>query len=471
MTNKKIKSEEFESQTKDQDKETKNKSNAQKAIPWFIVAIISLLIILTCTLIAYYQVYKSSKQNASVLERVYASSYYSMVDNVNNLSVDISKYSTLTTKKAKLSTLHDIMNDCNYILAGLSVLPISHDNVVSTTKFFNQVNGLCEAYIKALNSNEELSTEEELLFDKIALVLEEIKANFNKQNDSMYDTGFNFIDAGVFDSEGMNELSASMGNLSSEEVEYPSMIFDGPFSTALETKQVNGLPDNKITQDEAKNYLEHTVFSGGSVVVEYRQETNGTIQTYDFSVENNGQTFYAQVSERGGLLINLSSYAESGDPVLSAEQAQEIAKNFANNIGFENMKPVWREQHDNVLYVNLAPIVEGVVYYPDLVKIKVDLTSQQVIGLDAQNYAYNHIERSPEFNTTTSQAEELLGFDYEILSTRKAVIRLDSGIEVSCYEFYVERINGFYFYYIDATTNQIVEILKLVDLDESQKLI
>ena len=59
-----------------------------------IVTIVTLLIILICVLIAYYQVYTSGKQNANILEGVYASSYYSMVDNVNNLAVDCAKYST-----------------------------------------------------------------------------------------------------------------------------------------------------------------------------------------------------------------------------------------------------------------------------------------------------------------------------------------------------------------------------------------
>ena len=84
-----------ENQSKvNQDKNTKNKSKAQKAVPILIVAVIALLVILTCVLIAYYQVYSSSKQNANILEGVYASSYYSMVDNVNNLAVDVAKYST-----------------------------------------------------------------------------------------------------------------------------------------------------------------------------------------------------------------------------------------------------------------------------------------------------------------------------------------------------------------------------------------
>ena len=69
MSNKKIKSENFEQNSNVQtDKQTKQKSNAQKAVPWFIVAIVALLVILTCTLIAYYQVYRSSKKMLTFLK-------------------------------------------------------------------------------------------------------------------------------------------------------------------------------------------------------------------------------------------------------------------------------------------------------------------------------------------------------------------------------------------------------------------
>ena len=103
MKNDKITSEDFEQKSNvNKDKNTKNKSNAQKAMPIMIVVIVTLVVILTCVLIAYYQVYNSGKQSMNILEGVYSSSYYSMVDNVNNLAVDCAKYSTLSTTKAKL---------------------------------------------------------------------------------------------------------------------------------------------------------------------------------------------------------------------------------------------------------------------------------------------------------------------------------------------------------------------------------
>lgn len=477
MDNKKITSADFEEEKQqnqahiNNDNKTKKKSNAQKVLPWMIVAIVGLLVILMCVLIAYYQVYNSSKQNANILEGVYSSSYYSMVDNVNNLSVDLSKYSTLSSNQTKLSTMQDMMTDCNYILAGLSILPIDEENVVSATKFFNQINGVCEAYIKKINRGEKLSIDDELLFDKIAMVVGEIKSNFNEQNYGMYDTGFNFVDASVFDDTGMNELSAGMGDLTNGSIEYPAMIFDGPFSAALETSVVKGLPETEISREEATSYLKDTVYKNRDVEITFVKETNGDIATYDFDIEIDGKIFDAQVSKRGGLLITLSGYAESGDAIMSVNQAKEMAKTFANNIGFESMNTVWQEVHQNVAYINLAPTINDVIMYPDLVKVKIDLTAQEIIGFEAVNYALNHVDRIFENNLTESECEKVLGFDYEIIQTNKCIIRLDSGKEISVYEFVTERIDGVYFYYINANTGEIAKTLKLVNIENVEKLI
>ncbi len=454
-----------------EEQQAKKKTKAQKAIPVLLVVIISLLVILTCVLIAYYQVYSSSKQNANILEGVYASSYYSMVDNVNNLSVDVAKYSTMSTKQGKINTMNDMRTDCNYILAGLSVLPIDEENVASATKFFNQINGVCEAYTKALNNNQTLTQQQELLFDRIALVLGEIKQKFNKQNSGFYDTGFNFVDASIFNKSGMNELSAGMGDVTNNAVEYPSMIFDGPFSTALETSEVKGLPQEEVSKEKAQEYLTQVVFKGRDAKVEYVAQTNGDIATYDFKVDVDNANFDAQVSKRGGLLMSLAGYAEPADGIMKVEQAKEMAKTFVNNIGFENMEVVWQEVNANVAYLNLAPVMNRVIYYPDLIKVKVNLTAQDVVGLEATNYALNHISRSPAFGATQTECEKLLGFDYNVLKTSKAVIRLDSGKEIACYEFVTERIDGTYFYYVDANEKEIAKTLKLVTVKDVEKLI
>ena len=64
-----------------------------------------------------------------------------------------------------------------------------------------------------------------------------------------------------------------------------------------------------------------------------------------------------------------------------------------------------------------------------------------------------------------------MGFDYNILKTSKAIIRLDNGKEIATYEFVTERIDGIYFYYIDANELEIAKTMKLVTIKNVEKLI
>ena len=226
-----------------------------------------------------------------------------------------------------------------------------------------------------------------------------------------------------------------------------------------------------MSREEAESYLKEKVFKNRRPEIEFERETNGDIATFDFEVEVDDKDFDVQVSKVGCLVITMSSYAEGGDAIISKEQAIQISENFANNIGFKDMKSVWSEINNNVAYINLAPIVNDVIYYPDLVKVKVDLTSQEVIGFEAINYALNNTARSFEFVLSEKEAEQKLGFDYTVISSSKSIIRLDSGAEISTYEFFVERIDGYYFYYINSNTGEIAKTMKLVTVKNVEKLI
>ena len=225
----------------------------------------------------------------------------------------------------------------------------------------------------------------------------------------------------------MNDLSMGMGNLSGSAIEYPTMIFDGPFSTALETKEVKGLKGESVSKEQAQKYLQEKVFKSRNLKIKNSNETNGDLATFDFLVEVEDRDYSVQISKVGSLLITISGFAEGGDAIVGVENAIEMAETFANNVGFRNMQSVWKEVENNVAYINLAPVVENVIYYPDLVKVKVDLTSNNIIGFEAVNYALNNVER--EFNAVLSfeDAEQKLGFDYEIINSNKAIIKLDSG--------------------------------------------
>lgn len=452
-------------------KREKKMSTAQKVLPWLIVLCVSLAVILGAVLIAFYKLKSTDDKNAKTLESVYASSYYSMVDSINNLQVNADKFETLTTSSAQRGMLKDMEQDCAYIIAGLSILPIDVNNSNSAIKFFNQVSGMCEAYIKIIDKGESLTAEQLLLVDKAEYALSIIKSKLNTQNEMISKGEYLFVKTGVFDSEGVTQFSTSLGDLSAEEVDYPTMIFDGPFSAALEDKEIKGLSDIEISQEEAYNYLKDNVYAGEDVQIEFLNETSGDFVTYDFKITKNKIDYYAQVTKRQGLLLSLVGYIEQQKPNISPEQAQQIAVNFANKIGFGNLTCVWLEVKDNVAYLNLAPMQNNVVLYPDLVKVKVDMYTQAVVGFEAKNYAFNHIERNVTTTISWEQAEKQLGFDYLILNKRTAIIPLEDESEVVAYEFACDRIEGLFYYYVDANSGELVKILKVVDSNGVQLLV
>ena len=452
-------------------KREKKMSTAQKMVPILITSIVVLAIALGATLIAFFNLKKTDKQSNKVLESVYSSSYYSMVDSVNNLQVSADKFETVTTSGAQRDLLRDMEQDCAYVVAGLSVLPIDAENSNSAIKFFNQISGMCEAYIKTIDKGESLTTEQLLLVDKAEYALSIIKSKLNTHNDMVRKGDYEFISVSVFNDKGVTQFSNSIGDLTATEVDYPTMIFDGPFSESLENKQIRGLAKEEITKEQAQDYLTNTVYQGQDVNVEYVNETDGDFVTYDFKVVKNDKEYMAQVTKRQGVLLTLLGYAENGESSISSEKAQELAQGFASKVGFGELVTTWLEVKDNVAYINLAPTQDGVVLYPDLVKVKVDMFSEEIIGFEAKNYAFNHINRTFETSITLKEAEQKLGFDYVVLNTRKAIIALENDIEVAVYEFACERISGLFYYYVDANTGDIVEILKVVDSNGTPLLI
>lgn len=458
--------------SKDERRQEKKMSSAQKALPYLIVTCVTLGVILLATLIAFFQLKADDKQNSSTLEAVYASSYFTMVDGINNLQVDSSKFESLSNTSLQRKSLKDMELDCQYVLSGLRVLPIEAENCMAATRFFNQVNGMCEAYINKIDKGESLSVEEIGLVTETGYVLGVIKEQFNAQNMSITRGGYSFIDASVFNSKGVNEFSNTLGSLKGESIDYPTMIFDGPFSASLEEKIVNGLSENEISIEQAEEYVKTKVFKGfENVKVKFLEESDGDIVVYTFDCEFESVKYTAQITKREGKLLILSGNANEKSAVMNQVEAIELAEKYASQLGFENMKCVWYEGGENIAFINLAPVVNSVVYYPDLVKVKIDLGNQLVLGFESKNYCLNHVGRSLNAKLSKQEVLSVIDGDYEIKSVRLALIPMEDESEILTYEIECEGIDGTYYFYINSTNKTIEKTLKLVNQNGVNKLI
>ena len=131
------------------------------------------------------------------------------------------------------------------------------------------------------------------------------------------------------------------------------------------------------------------------------------------------------------------------------------------------MEAVWISDVNSNVYVNYAPVKNGVIYYPDLIKLKMATDNGQILGMEANNYIYNHTERElPDPVLTEAQAKEFVSPSLSPEGGRLTLIPKGEK-ELLCYEF-TGNIEGEYYVYIDAVTGNEANILYVIETDNGQ---
>lgn len=405
---------------------------------------------------------------ANSLENVYQRCVYELLDNVNNIDDNLTKVIVSNNRDIQFKYLNLISDECKYAQNNFSLLPITMNTVDSGVKFINQMDGYCSSVVKA---NVKLSAEQKDKVGELYNIVLELKNILNKTT-KLLNEGKTIMSSNILDKQGLTEFSTSLSNINSEDINYPSMIFDGPFSESLNNKESKFLTGEEITQEQAKEKV-YSYFGDYSVSsVTFKNLTKGNFETYDFEVVAGKHTSYVQVTKKGGFLLTLSCYTDYNETISKDEtECEEIAISFAAAAGVLNMKSVWIESSKGICYINLAPVINNVIYYPDLIKVKVDMGSGKVVGYEAQNYTYNHEDRGAlSASVGATDARELVNADVTILSQKLALIPLEYGGEVLCYEFACEYSDSAYYIYINAKTGLEEKVLKVISTAEGDLL-
>ena len=131
------------------------------------------------------------------------------------------------------------------------------------------------------------------------------------------------------------------------------------------------------------------------------------------------------------------------------------------------MKESYYSTQDGICTINFAYEKNGVVYYPDLIKLSVSLETGNVISFDARGYIMNHTERSlPENMISADDAKTAVSDYLTVMSTRLAVIPTDYKAEKTAYEFYCKTPDEQeVLVYIDVLTAKEDDILLLLYSD------
>ena len=413
----------------------------------------------------------------TALNNDYQRLFYDTKAHINNVEVSLSKAVLSDSKEQNIIYLSNVMQQSQSAQEKLSQMPVNHSDINKTTKYLTQVSDYCYSLIKSHLEGKDITKEQRDSLKELGKYSTYLAGEMSNLHNKFMKGDLNFDivrhnEKRELKKANENMLNTSLVKLEEEMTKYPELIYDGPFSDQARKIKAKGLGTKKVTEKEAKKKAE--TFIGTKKVGKITKFESGkdldneaTIPSYTFSVapknKEKEQTTYISVSKTGGNIVWMSNPRSVSKASLSMEDAHKRAKQFLEEKGFKNMELNYSLNNHNIATLNFAYTVDNVTIYPDLIKVKVALDNGEIVGFDALHYLKEHHERNIQKPTITlEQAREKVRFDFDITSTRLAIIPKGMKDEVLCYEFKGNYEGDNFIVYINANTAQEEQILRVI---------
>lgn len=397
-----------------------------------------------------------SAQNA--LNGVYRRALYETCEYTEGMAVNLNKL-TVAGGGMRVSLLGDIIRQSQGAQANLALLPLSSAATAQAMKYVNQAGDFADAMLDRIALGGDMTQDEYADIARLSETAAELSIGLG--------TLLEKHEAGEI-AFGADIDSAASDVIGDSAVEYPRLLYDGPFSDGAKGADFRALEGlREVSAEEAEALLRE--FAGAESVSEITLEGESALGTdcYEFSLTANGHELSAAVTKQGGQVLYMLSYGEVDSPVLSDAECFRIAQNFLLSRGYGSMEISYFSRYGGVMTINFAAAQNGVILYPDLVKLQISMSDGAVIGVEAGNYLRNHTERALEPPALTEdEAAALVNNRLSVESVRLCVIPLDTG-EKYCYEVSASSEDGTYLIYIDAMTGEETEIMQVVGDQDS----
>ena len=251
--------------------------------------------------------------------------------------------------------------------------------------------------------------------------------------------------------------------------QYSGLIYDGAYSEHLIKAEKKGLIGDDITEEQAQNKAREFI-QDIQEITSLGLSENAAVPSYTFYIKNkNEENITISISKKGGHIVYMNSDRQVQVENLSKDQANEKAKQFLSSKGFENMKQTYFLKNEGIITINYAYEQEGVIMYPDLIKVKIALDNGQILGIETTGYLNNHTQRDvSKVKITKEQAKQKLNKRLNIQSEKMAVIPTEWKTEILCYEFKGKVDSTEYLVYINAETGEEQQILIITNTPNGQ---
>lgn len=425
---------------------------------------LSVAVLLSIYLVLDYGI--QAQRSAQALEDAYAQRVLETQEHLQAIGLKLGKAPVAADARTQVELLAGISRQADSVVSGLSALPLSHIAMSDTLKFCNQLSEYAMVLALSVAAGQPLTEQETAELVSLESQCALLTGQFATARETMVAESLRLTARpGVFYAEAQAaqrplEQVADPDN----GMDYPSMIYDGAFSDARHYGTPKALGEGRIDQRQAMEAARAFVGEERVRSVEAAPDSGGALASYGVKLTlNDGVVLNAEVTRQGGKMLWMVPEHAAFEPGWTLEECAEAARDFLLDRGYGEMEANHYQVYDGLAVINFVAVQDGVLLYPDLVKVQVRMDTGEVVGLEANNYLMNHTERtglSPALSG--EQALEKASSRLEAGQARLCVIPYREG-ERLCYEVPGRYEGREYRVYIDAITGEEAEVLMMVD--------
>ncbi len=406
-------------------------------------------------------------------ENQYNRSLYELADSIENIDTELAKALLVTDPRQMMEIANEIGKKASFAQSSLGQLPLTDINLENTSNFLAQVSDYTYYITKKVVDDQEVTKEEREQIQSLQQYASDLYKSLYEMKEQV-DQGM--IQLGKMKNGSFQNAEAVTTGMETMEqgfVDYPALIYDGPFSSHVENRKpkfLEGKPELSI--DEARQTAKDFIGADRVKDINDNGGSDGTIPTYSFKITTpeNNETITMDVSKAGGYVVWMAENSENFEDNLSSEEAVGIAKDFLNRNGYPSMKESYYERQGGSITINFAYMENNIIFYPDLIKVKVSLKDGKIIGFESTGYLMNHSQRDMSIQPISNEeAQNMTMHLVEVEKINYAYIPKDSKDEVLCYEIKGKSNDKEYLIYYNAQTHKQEKILLLL-VDEDGTL-
>lgn len=413
---------------------------------------------------------------ANALEADYQLEFYNLVSRVEEAETALAKAMVSASPRQQVFYFAQVWNQASDAQDSLSQLPLENLNLSATRKFLAQLGDYSLSLARKIAGGGSLTPDDRHNLAR----LQESLADFSQRLHALTleDLRWTRLAGSPGGTRrvttGRTRVSpaappriAELAHFERAIQQMPVLTYDGPFSDHLLRVAPKGLTGPAVSQSDAQAKAVSFAQRAGArnpTPTEARK-ISAPFPGYSFTLSSpEGNRLYVDVTKKGGHVVQMLFDRPVGTARLGAEEAVAKAAEFLRQQGFRDMVPTYSLREGNTCTVSAVAQENGVLIYPDQIKVKIALDNGEVLGWDATAYYTNHRKRTiPRPLLAEASARTRVNENLTVGRGRLCLIPSSGGRERLAWEF-DGRIRGDRFLvYINALTGAEEQILKVVE--------